>query len=225
MFTIAEELLLLALDDDKGTVVFSASSSLNYGLAGAILAELTIQERITLEDEKVVVMNENGDGFQRTVLQQIKDSKKPRSVKHWVQSISFRMNKIKKEILNSLVKRNVLREEEQKILWVFSRHVYPNEQDKPEQQIRKRLHSCLYGNEEADERTVMLLSLIKACNLIGEVFPNEKSKDVQNRIDEVSESEAYGKAVKKSIEAMQTVVIAACASAAASSAASSGGGS
>lgn len=34
MLSIAEELLLLAFDDAKGTVAFPASSSLDYGLVG-----------------------------------------------------------------------------------------------------------------------------------------------------------------------------------------------
>ncbi len=37
---LAEELLLLALNEEKGTVVFAASTALPYGLAGALLIEL-----------------------------------------------------------------------------------------------------------------------------------------------------------------------------------------
>ncbi len=40
--TLAEELLLLALDDAKGTVPMSASQTLGYGLAGATIMDLSL---------------------------------------------------------------------------------------------------------------------------------------------------------------------------------------
>jgi hypothetical protein len=45
--TLADELLLLALDDAKGAVHSAASLALDYGLAGAILMELAINNRLT----------------------------------------------------------------------------------------------------------------------------------------------------------------------------------
>ena len=52
--SLAEELLLLSLRDDKGTVVNSASMGLPFGLAGAVLMELALQEKIRIEGKKLV---------------------------------------------------------------------------------------------------------------------------------------------------------------------------
>jgi len=41
-----EELLLLALDDEKGKIIFSSSSALPYGLRGALLLELALVKKI-----------------------------------------------------------------------------------------------------------------------------------------------------------------------------------
>ncbi|GAA0606978.1 GPP34 family phosphoprotein [Virgibacillus siamensis] len=226
MLTIPEELLLLALNDDKGTVVFSAGSSLNYGLAGAALAELTIEERIGLEDKKVVVIDETptGNKVNDAVLQQVIEARKPKSVKRWVQSMNYRMGQWRKDMLRDLVDKGVLEEKEQKILWVFSRNTYPTERDVPEQQIRQRVHASIFGDQKPDARTAMLLSLIKACNLINEVFSTREKKEAKKRIDQISKNNDYGDAVKVSIDAMQTAVIAACAAAAASSGGNGGGG-
>jgi|GEM_PF-4255314 len=46
MLNLAEELLLLALQDEKGTVLASAAGSLSYGLAGALLMELALRSRL-----------------------------------------------------------------------------------------------------------------------------------------------------------------------------------
>lgn len=58
MFTIAEALILLGTDDEKGTAVSSASSSLNYGLTGSILSELAMMGRIELKDGKVILADD-----------------------------------------------------------------------------------------------------------------------------------------------------------------------
>ena len=48
MQTLAGDLLLLALDDDRGTVSWQRSTGLRYGLGGALLMDLAQQERITV---------------------------------------------------------------------------------------------------------------------------------------------------------------------------------
>ena len=46
MLTFAEELLLLALDDEKGVLVQMPIMSFEYGLVGAILMELALMNKI-----------------------------------------------------------------------------------------------------------------------------------------------------------------------------------
>lgn len=53
---MVDKLLLLALDDKKGTFV-SGPFALAYGFAGAILLELSLKDRIKIVNKKVVVNN------------------------------------------------------------------------------------------------------------------------------------------------------------------------
>lgn len=212
MFTIAEELLLLAMDDEKGTVVFSASDSLNYGLAGAILAEMTILERIELNDKKVVVINEEETGvkFLDSVLTEIKQSNKSKKVDDWINRINSKMGQTRKDMIQLLVEKGVLKEEEKKVLWIFNQSTYPTDQEIPEQEIRNRVHTSLFGDKKPNARTAMLLSLIKSCNLVDEVFSKDEKKEATKLMDKIIKNHDYGKAVKASIEEMQTAVIVAC---------------
>ncbi|WP_174612741.1 GOLPH3/VPS74 family protein [Virgibacillus ihumii] len=212
MFTIAEELLLLAMDDEKGTVIFSASDSLNYGLAGAILAELTILERIELNDKKVVVINEEKTGvtFLDSVLTEIKQSDKSKKVDDWINRINSKMGQLRQDMIQLLVEKGILKEEEKKILWIFNQSTYPTDQKIPEQEIRNRVHASLFGDKKPNARTAMLLSLIKSCNLVDEVFSKAEKKEATKRMDNIIKNHDYGKAVKASIEEMQTAVIVAC---------------
>ncbi len=57
MLNLMEELLLLALDDEKGKIIFSSSSALPYGLRGALLLELTLANKIDIVNKKLVVID------------------------------------------------------------------------------------------------------------------------------------------------------------------------
>jgi hypothetical protein len=50
---LATDLLLLALDDERGTVLSQAAIGLDYGLAGALVMELALRGRIRIDDEAV----------------------------------------------------------------------------------------------------------------------------------------------------------------------------
>jgi len=223
MLTIAEELLLLALDDEKGNIVFSAANSLGYGLAGAILSELTLEERITLEGKKVVITNDAPleDKVLNRIASQIKDSAKSRSPRSWIE----RLNKteLRKELLQRLVEKGILQEKEEKVLGIFTRRRYPESQGAPEHSIRTRIQECLDGSREPDARTTMLLGLIKACNLVGEIVPKKEKRVVEKQIEQMMKNNPYSKAVKASVDAMQAAIIAACVAASASAASSSSG--
>ena len=45
MLTLCEELVILSIEDGKGALTPFTSETLRYGLAGAILAELVLQEK------------------------------------------------------------------------------------------------------------------------------------------------------------------------------------
>ncbi|RLE17804.1 MAG: GPP34 family phosphoprotein, partial [Acidobacteria bacterium] len=60
--TLSEQLLLLALKDEKGTVVSKAGIALDFGLAGALLLEMTVSGRINIRDGKLIVQNATPSG-------------------------------------------------------------------------------------------------------------------------------------------------------------------
>src|SRR5690348_2558616 len=50
---LATDLLLLALDDERGTVLPEAGIGLDYGLAGAVVTELALLGRLQVDGERV----------------------------------------------------------------------------------------------------------------------------------------------------------------------------
>lgn len=183
---LADKLLLLVLDDDKGTFV-SGPFALTYGLAGAILLELSLQDCIKIENKKVVVTNlkRTDDGLLNSYLELIRDSKKERSLKYWVEKLGNKERAIKKEILDKLILRGILTKREEKFLWVFNNDKFPTVNAKPENSLRKRLYEIIEFNKTPELDELMLISLIDTCNLNRTVYGKDRAKTCKDNIKRV----------------------------------------
>ena len=53
MLSLSEELLLLAVHDEKGSVILSTTALLPYGIASTILLDLKYHKKIEFVDEKL----------------------------------------------------------------------------------------------------------------------------------------------------------------------------
>jgi hypothetical protein len=218
MLTIAEQLLLLALHDEKGSVVFSASTALPYGLAGATLVELFLAQRIAVIGKKVQVLDSTplGDEILDEALQLIQASAKPRDLKYWVQRVHDKLKHLKDRLADNLVQKGLLSREEHRWLKVFSSTRYPTENIGPEYEMRHTLRSIVLLGQEPTDRELALIGLVKACELVNELFAKPERREAKKRIKELTEAEMVGKAVAAVVAeitaATMTVVIAASAS-------------
>lgn len=50
MLLLAEQLMLLALHDEKDSIIFSASTALPFGLTGAIILDLFFRGKVIQKD-------------------------------------------------------------------------------------------------------------------------------------------------------------------------------
>ena len=212
--SLMEELMLLSLHDEKGSQM--AGQWIGFGLAGAALLELTLMDRLDLEDEKHLVATgkaaSTGDDILDTVLDLVRDSAKPRPVKHWVKAIPKKIKGIHNIIVDRLVDKSILKEEEAKILFIFPIKRYPEKNPGPEKEIRTRIHRAIAGSTAVDTRTAGLIALMGACKLTKHVFERGERSHANRRVKEISKSSRYGKVVaqvvKQTEEEISAVLIA-----------------
>ncbi len=209
MLSLAEELMLLALKDDKGSVVFSASTALPYGLAGALLMDLVFQERIALSEGKVQLVDtvSTNNPLLDETLDLIRQDTKSRKTGEWVRRIHGKVKDIDKRITDQLVTKKILKHQKTKVLWVFNVERYPTLDSVPELAIRARIKGIIFENKPYIARDIALISLIKACDLVDEVFGSEGRKVAKQKIKEISEDEAIGKAITQVVEEIIMMII------------------
>ena len=122
-----EEIMLLALRDEEGTVDFG--SMYGYALGGAILAELLLAGRISVDEgtRKLVNLVSDepiGEPIIDEFLRKISTAKRRAVLQNWVSSFSSLKN-LHHRIAQGLCDRGILRADEDKILLIFRRKIYP----------------------------------------------------------------------------------------------------
>jgi hypothetical protein len=165
-----EELLLLALKDAKGTIE-SRAAMYQYALGGAILAELLLDGRIVVgEDKKKLVDFVHGPLLREPLLDECLDligsAKRRRRATDWVRRFA-RIKDLKHRVAQSLCRRGILHASEDKVLWLFTRRIYPERDPVPEQRIVERLSQVIFGDElEVDARDAILLALASGTGML-----------------------------------------------------------
>ena len=211
--SIPEELLLLALRDEKGTIV----PGVQYGFAigGAILAELLMARRIRIDDSKkrslVDAVDESplGDPLLDDALAKIVSARRRGSMQTWVNRFANTAD-LKHTVARGLCDRGILREEEGRVLFIFSRTLYPESDPGPEQELLDRLKEAVFGDSaEVDARTSVLVALAHHSGLLAVPFPRKELKARKKRIEQLAAGDLTAKATRQAIEAMQAAIVAA----------------
>ena len=209
--TLAGELLLLALDDAKGAVHSAASLALDYGLAGAILMELAINNRLATDGKHIAVADSTSldHPVLDDALHAIEQSSKQRSAQDWVMRLPKAVGGLRQRLLDDLVMCGVLAQREDHILHIFRVTRYPERQGAVEDDIRARIDRVLLEGGAADERTLLLIRLIKSCNLVSVLYERAQRKPVNARIEQLTTQDVYGKAIDQAVAGAQAAINAA----------------
>jgi hypothetical protein len=221
--SLAEELVLLGTNE-RGSTESAAWASLDNGIAGARLLELSLAGRLQLGEKGAIVVADErptGDELTDAALARIAESERRRDAKHWVSKLAS--GKVRKQVLTRLDHRGVLAAERSKFLGLVPRTRHVEVDPAPEREVRERLRGAVLGDDAADPRTVALAGLVKACGLTKAVFGREDHKAADRRIKELAEPDAVGAAVKSVTDATTAAVIAATTAATAASVAGASG--
>ncbi|MGH7553244.1 MAG: GOLPH3/VPS74 family protein [Longimicrobiales bacterium] len=206
-----EELLLLALNDETGTLAFG--SMFSYAVGGAILAELMLRDRIAIEQvrkSKLVNIARTsgvGDPLLDECLEQIRTAKKRKSVLGWVGK--FAGKSLRDRIADRLCLRGVLRKEDRRVLFVFSRRAYPTVNPEPERELVARMRQAIFQDGVVDSRTAIAVSLASNADLLRPIFGKKELKPKKKKIEELTRSTEVSRATKEAIEAARAAVMAA----------------
>ena len=199
-----EEQLLMALDDDKGSI---RATNFKYALCAGLLAELVLEGRVTLErgskpsKDRIIPANPKllSDPLLDEVLRKVQTSKKTRSPKEWVAKFSS-MSALRKRVGKGLVRRGILRERDARILLVFPWTFYPTLDPAPKRRLVERIRAAVVGDGELDDRTSIAVAVASVTGVLKPVLGKQVLKERKNRIEQIAEDQYIAAATKKAVQ-------------------------
>jgi hypothetical protein len=217
MFNLYEALFLLAINDDKGTIMGSVSGYLRYGLAGAVLSELAMREKLTIDEKKRVILREGplaGDSILDQVLEKMYASDRSRKVLAWVNRLGT--GKLATSVADHLIEKSVLAREKKRFLWIIPYATYPQQNASAKYQIKCHLRAAILADETRDSHTIALLSLVRAVRMLDLVFTRDERKAATRQIAEIVKGDVFGEAVARALRDIEAAATIAATAAAAS---------
>ena len=200
-----EEIMLLALKDEEGTV--AAGTMYNYAVAGAIIAELLLSQNIVIEQirKQTLISVVNAEQLNCSLIDEwlfkMSVSEKQKTLQYWVARIASTSD-LKHKVTTQLCQRGILKMDEETILLLFTRKIYPQINSQPERLIIDRLKKTIFTDtDDVDARTVVLLSLAKSSNILPAIFGKDELKPRKERIERILNGEIYGKSSRESMKA------------------------
>ena len=212
-----EELMLLALRDDKGTLE-SKASMYQYALGGAILTELAIEDVIRIRNDKKMFVDHLssgriGDPILDECLELVCTAKRRRRASDWVARFGG-LKRLRHRVAEGLCRKGILENSEGTVLLIFTRKTYPTIDPGPESEIVDRLREAIFGHSsQVEPGTAIVASIADATGLLPVHFDKKELKTRKRRLEELASGDLVGAATAEAVQAAQAAAIAAISAA------------
>lgn len=208
---IAEDLLLLLLDDESGDPLVDGTR-LPRVLAGAVLLELALDGYVTPADEgedvrkgRLAVRREDTpeDPILARALDVIAQARRPMKPEAAIEKLDTEM---RAAIFERVIERGWIREGRRKVLGIFPAKTWPPVDESHERQVRHELGGALVEGLDPAPRAAALISLLSAVDAAAKVFPDTDRKAIRKRAKDIAQGEWAGVAVRKAVDAINSAV-------------------
>jgi hypothetical protein len=207
---LSEKLFCLAVNPKNGGILLNASAALAMTLTGSVFVELMNKGLVSIENGVVHLVNPTpqNDEVHDFFLNRIKLHGKDRKLRRWISYFNVRGRKIQKHFIRSLVRKNVLRTEEKRILFIPYEKVFLMDRDLVEN-IRIGVVTTLLGKIEQSDESIILAIMVGKTNLLARIFPERTQRKEASRFLKNLPETPISKAVQEAIQMMHATVFAA----------------
>lgn len=210
-FNTVEKFLVIAHHPEKGRFTIS-QMYIQYGLAGAILLDMTLEDRIEIADNKLILKTSRGsaDPVVNEVLTLMSQATKPRKVDYWVRKLATRYRKYKWQVLKGLADRRMVRIEETKFLGLIPyRKSYLIESYTRSNMLRQLKSEILAYTRELTSDSMAIAGLIEACRMHRILSDDlEERKTIKTQLKKTIKDSPVSDIVSQTTKQVQSAIIA-----------------
>lgn len=211
MLKFVEEIILLLLRDEDGRFIQIPTWSMDYAVAGAVLMDLAMENRIDTDLTNLILLDDSplGDSILDPVLAEIAAGN-GHDTRYWVERVSQSGTQIREQALNRLVEKGILENQDDRFLWVFRSRRYPSIDGEVEREVKLRILSVLFSDDIPDPRDQMIICLSDACGIFPSLLSRQEHARAADRIAQVSRLDLIGQAMSQAIHDIQVSVAVSC---------------
>jgi len=194
---IPEEIYLLSIDENGNQHQNLKSETFDLVISASILMDLALLHRID-SDQTFIFTDKTepiGDILLDGVLDEIKEYNDNRRIENWISYLSIHGQYFRDEIITSLVRKSVLRIENEKVLWFFSKRKYPRVDDTELEEVQSRIRHLIEGDSLPDERDIVIVSVLYNSGILGAIFTKEEIEKYSKRIEQIAKMDFIGQAI------------------------------
>ena len=204
---LSEKLFCLAVNPKKGGIFMNASSALSMTLTGSVFVEMMNKGLVSIEKGVVHLVNRTvqNDEIHEFFLNRIRLREKDRKLRNWISYFNARGRKIRKLFIHNLVRKNVLRVEEKRFLFIPYEKVYLMDRELVEN-IRKDVENASLGLGTTSDDLLVLAVMVAKTNILSRIFPDRaRRKEAARNLKKLPETDV-SKAVQEAIQMMHAAV-------------------
>ena len=207
MLRFPEEIALLLLDDEGGRFLPVPNWSVDYALAGGVLMDLALENRIDTDLEKLVLLDAEplGDSLLDPTLADIA-ALEERDARFWVERTAGRADTLREEALARLISQGILESRDDRFLWVFRSRRYPAIDGQAEREVKLRIMGVLFSDEIPGPRDVVIICLADACGIFKGLLSQHELNLASSRIEQVRKLDLIGQAVSQAIQDLELFI-------------------
>jgi hypothetical protein len=205
MLALFEEMFLLCIHEDKGTILASKEDDLGFALGGALLAELALIGKTGLKDnQRLEVLNPTPpeDDILAEAMETIRSEEKEHKISYWINEFSQKPEKLSKRLAKRLAQAGVVNHEDDHFQWLIPTPGSPDQNASAKFLLKNRIRDIVLASAQAEMREIALLSLVRASGLIDFIFVKDERKLADRRIHELVVAEALKNPAMQTIEAI-----------------------
>ncbi len=210
MLNIAEQILLISLDDATGEAAPLPMGVLDTVLAGALLMDLVFAAGLKLSSPglKLALASPLKDPLLNEVLGILKEEGLDMyPIDGAIRKLSSPHWEWNRKLAERLVDRHILEAHEERQLWFFKTKLYPMVDGGPERTCREHMRELLLGEKTVSEpRDLILISLLARSGLLDQILSQAERVHSQAKIEAIlQQNHTLDEAIQAIIADIQTL--------------------
>ena len=203
--SLPEELILMLLNEQNGYFHQVPGWSLNCAVVGAVLAELSLLERIDTDMESLHLVDrtETGNPALDPVLKEIASEPVRHNAQYWIERLSVHAESVIDSTLERLVELKIL-EYHDGDFWTLAPIKWQAEalgtslEDTANEFIKTRISKYVFTDAVPDPRDIIIICLVNTCDVFRFIF--ELDEEAEERIRFICRMDLIGRSIADAVE-------------------------